>query len=252
MSNPEDTSGRTERTPLIAVPFPVSGGPENGNAASTRDAEAGRSRRLTAFGVDAPVIGTDVLSVDTFDGPRGMGDVNGADLHGVNVERLLASLDTPRSERPRRDGRPQWLRDLIDCVSDLFEPLSQTGRIGYQCQPANGRWTVEVFLSVAEHVGGPLDGHVELINFRFDVAALFRCFERVDDCTWSVFPTPEAIALGGLTRGDIPDGLSAVSIEGLVQGEEHPEPACVKVYSVPPERAGVGLKLFAGGDVRPV
>ena len=169
---------------------------------------------------------------------------------GIDLDRLLEALDGPRPERA--DAKPAWLRDLVGCVSDLFEPLSRTGRVGYECRPREGRWELGVFLSAAEHVGGALDGHVETVNFRFDVAALFKCFSRVDGCVWGVFPTPAAIDVDGLTRRDIPNGLSTVVIEGLVQGEgRDTQPASVTVYSVPPKASGIGLKLYAGGEARP-
>ena len=164
-----------------------------------------------------------------------------------SLERLLESLE--ESGPRREDARPAWLRDLVDCLSGLFEPLSHTGRIGFDCRPGAGRWEVDAYLAAAEHVGGALDGHVEAINFRFDVAALFRCFGKVADCTWSVFPEPESVTDGETDRADIPAGLASLSIEGFVTGDGgRAEPVRVRVYSVPPEEAGVGLKLYAGGE----
>ena len=173
-------------------------------------------------------------------------------LGGLDVERLIAELDRPR-RRPSGDSRPRWLRELIDCVSQMFEPLSRTGRVGCESTPGAGRWNIGVYLSAAEHIGGPLDGHVETVNFRFDVAALVRCFDTVDSCEWGVFPTPEAIEVDGQTRGDIPEGLSSLKIEGLVPGDHgHPEAVSISVFSVPPAESSVGLRLFADGEAAAV
>ena len=166
---------------------------------------------------------------------------------GFSLDHLLESIE---GGRPAREApRPAWLRDLTDCVAGLFEPLSHTGRIGFDCRPEAGRWCLEAYLAAAEHVGGRLDGHVETINFRFDVAALFRCFQRVTDCTWTAFPEPRSVTDGETDRSDIPAGLASLSIEGLVaDGPGRAEPVRVRVYSVPPEEAGIGLKLYAGGE----
>lgn len=166
------------------------------------------------------------------------------------LEALLEALDVPREERPRRDLRPDWLRDMIDCISGMFEPLAHTGRVGFECQPQNGRWHVAFYLGAAEHIGGALDGHVEAINFRFDLGSLMKCFERVDQCDWRVFPTPEAIGKGDAARDDIPRGLSSIVVEGVAMtGNGMVEPVSVEVHSLPPAASDVGLKLFADGDV---
>ena len=183
--------------------------------------------------------------LDAFD------ELDSPHVDGFSLDRLLASIEGGRPAGGA--ARPAWLRDLTDCVADLFEPLSHTGRIGFDCRPEGGRWTLDAFLAAAEHVGGRLDGHVEVINFRFDVAALFRCFNKVDDCTWCAFPEPEAVTDGETARGDIPAGMTSLSIEGTVaDGLGNAEPVRLRVYSVPPEEAGVGLKLFAGGEAVPV
>lgn len=191
-------------------------------------------------------------TIDTFDGFKNNKSRSDNPATSLPLEKLLEQLDLPQSERPRRDMRPQWLRDMIDCVADLFEPLAHAGRVGFDCKPENGRWHVSFYLGAAEHIGGALDGHVEAINFRFDVSAVMKCFERVDSCEWRVFPSPESIGVEDVARKDIPEGLSSLVIDGVVMTETGlAEPVAVEIHSVPPAESSVGLKVFAGGDVSP-
>lgn len=177
--------------------------------------------------------------------PRSSGD-------DVSLDTLLAQLDLPREARRTRDLRPLWLHDLTDCVADLFEPLAHAGRVGFECIPDQGRWNLSFYLAAAEHIGGPLDGHVEPINFSFNIAALMKCFERVDKCEWRVFPAPESIGFDGVSRTDIPNGLSSLHVRGIVMTEAGlGEVVAIDVHSLPPKAAGIGLKLFANGDIEP-
>lgn len=172
-----------------------------------------------------------------------------AHTHSVSLEALLMQLDSPRDKR-KRDMRPQWVKDLADCVADLFEPLARVARVGFECVPEDGRWNLMFYLAAAEHIGGALDGHVEAVNFRFDIATLLKCFERVESCEWRVFPTPEAIGTAEVTRDDIPRGLSSLCVEGIVMTETGlGEPISIEVHSVPPASSGIGLKLYADGGV---
>lgn len=184
-------------------------------------------------------------------GKKAFPGINPADV--MPLDQLLASLDVPREERPRRDLRPQWLRDIIDCVADLFEPLAHAGRVGFECEPGERQWRLSFYLGAAEHVGGALDGHVEAINFRFNVASLLKYFEHIDRCEWNVFPTPEAIGIDDVSRDDIPRGLSSIVVEGVAMTETGlGEPLRIEIHSIPPAETDVALKVYGAGDVKPV
>ena len=160
-----------------------------------------------------------------------------------SLDRLLADIAAADggTSRPRRDTRPAWLSELTDCIAELFEPLRETARVGYDCRPEAGRWLLDVFVGPSEQVGGADDGRQAVPSFRFDLRSLFRCFDRVDDCQWLAAPAGEA------ANGDqpaLPAGFSQLQVDGLVQGE----PCVVTVSSLPPAEIGVGLKIFGDGE----
>ena len=163
-------------------------------------------------------------------------------LSSFSLARLLDDLtDHLPTEGERRaasrDHRPEWLAELTDCVAELFEPLRDVARVGYDCRPVEGRWQLDVFLGPSETIGGAQDGYQQVPSFRFDLRALFRCFDRVDNCQWLAAPSGEA------ARGDqpaLPPGFSQLQIEG----ETHGCPLAITVSSLPPEEIGVGLKIY--------
>ena len=165
-------------------------------------------------------------------------------LSNVSLTRLLDDLDLTGKAvvRERREARPQWLLDLTDCVADLFEPLRETARVGYECRPVDGRWQLDVFLGPNETVGGAHDGLQQVPSFKFDLRALFQCFDRIDSCQWLAAPSGEAATAEAAA---LPAGFSQLVVEGVAEGE----PIVVSVSSLPPSEIGVGLRIFGDGDV---
>ena len=180
-------------------------------------------------------------------GPLGDDSLPDRPLPDVSLSRLLDDLGLTDKAviRDRSESRPAWLLDLIDCVAELFEPLRETARVGYECRPAAGRWELDVFLGPNETVGGAQDGLQQVPSFRFDLRALFQCFDRIDSCQWLAAPSGEA---GVAEQAALPAGFSQLLVEGVANGES----IAVSISSLPPERIGVGLKIFGDGSAQRV
>ena len=205
-----------------------------------------RSERLAGFAA-ADTTGDDRLS-DQSDAAVGFDDDPlSRPLPDVSLSRLLDDLGLTEQAivRDRSESRPAWLLDLIDCVAELFEPLRETARVGYECRPAGGRWELDVFLGPNETVGGAQDGLQQVPSFRFDLRALFQCFDRIDSCQWLAAPSGEAAVAG---QPALPAGFSQLLVEGVANGES----IAVSVSSLPPEQIGVGLKIFGDGAAQRV
>ena len=154
------------------------------------------------------------------------------------VKHLLRQVEIYRSKREQRDVRPEWVTRLIERVADLFEPLADEARVGYDCQLAEDRWIVEMFLGATELVGGPRDGQSRYTNFQFDFHHLLDLFATVDRFRWNALP--EKLDDEGTPR-------SSVMIEGSVDGNS----VRLHIYSFPPDDAGPGFRELADGTVQP-
>ena len=148
------------------------------------------------------------------------------------VEHLLRQLG-PRTagERASRDTRPAWLAAFVERVSDLFEPASGLGRVGFDCRPVEGRWHAAVFLGATEVVGGPQDGLLRPAGFSLDLLAVQERFDRVDDL--SLYAADEG---GGGPR-------PRISVRGEVAGN----PLTLEILAAPPAGSTPGFKRYAGG-----
>ena len=154
------------------------------------------------------------------------------------VRHLLRQVEIYRSNREQRDVRPEWVTELIERVADLFEPLADEARVGYDCQLTEDRWVIEMFLGATELIGGPRDGQSRFTNFQFDLHNLLDLFATVDRFRWNSFP--EKLDDEGTPR-------SSVMIEGNVDGNM----VRLHIYSFPPEDAGPGFRELADGTVKP-
>lgn len=152
----------------------------------------------------------------------------------LTVQHLLQRAEKFQLERPLRNVRPDWVAELAEEVATLFTPLSGVARVGYECQLAEDRWEVCLFLGQAEFVGGAKDGEARHANFQFDVQRLQKYFTRIDRFTWNALPELAAWA---------EQPLSFLLIEGAYEQEQ----ICFKVFSVPPQDAGVGIRFHQDG-----
>ncbi len=153
---------------------------------------------------------------------------------------LLAQIEADRALRPNRKSQPEWLSNLVEEAAASFEPLSGVARVGYECQPHEGGWTVWLYLGTVEMVGGRSDGQTCRPDFHCDLKHLLEQFARIDDLEWTVWPDGEGDAS--------PAQQSAVTIEGLV-GKSRVR---LLVRSSAPDTTGPGLRQFSDGRIESV
>lgn len=156
------------------------------------------------------------------------------------VNHLLKQIEDRRSRRSRRDVRPEWITDLIEQAANLFEPFEDVARVGYQCQLGENSWELGLYLGVTEVVGGSQDGDARYTNFEFDLRHLLDLFESVEDCRWQAFPEPRG-------SGDV----GTPSLLSLI-GKQNGENVQMKIYAMPPQDAGPGMRQFPNGEFEPV
>lgn len=157
------------------------------------------------------------------------------------VQHLLRQVEIYRSKRQQgeqADNRPEWMTALIESIADLFEPLADEGRAGYDCRIVDGRWVLEMYLGATEIVGGPEDGQLSYTNFQFDLHGLLDRFDAVDRFRWNAIPG--AAEEGGIAR-------STVMISGRVGENE----VRMHVHSIPPADAGPGFRQTLDGEITP-
>lgn len=150
------------------------------------------------------------------------------------IQHLLKKLETD-GPRPRRDRRPDWVTDLINHAAELFEPFTEIGRVGFDCRFREGAWEIALYLGSAELIGGKDDGHVQVVDFQFDLARLVELIQPVEKFVWNAIPARPGI--------DGPPDRSLIAIQGLHDGNR----VHLHVYGTPPDEAGPGLRFFEDG-----
>lgn len=151
------------------------------------------------------------------------------------VRHLLKQIEIYKSKRAQRGIRPEWLTTFIEDVAELFEPVADDGRVGFDCQLAEEGWTVALYLGGTEMVGGPEDGQSQYTGFQFDLLQLIDRFSEIERFRWSAFPEGSDLHEGA--------SLSLVTIEGVV-GDQWLR---LRIHSVPPTDAGPGFRQFPDG-----
>ena len=154
------------------------------------------------------------------------------------VRHLLKQVEIYKSKRAQRDVRPAWVTEFINSVADLFEPMTDVGRVGFDCRFLEDCWRVDLFLGSTEVVGGPNDGRAEHTNFRFDMKPLLEKFTDIARFDWHSL-APDS---GDPNADDAAMG-SHVTIEGHVASNL----LRLHVCSIPPNTAGPGFKLYPDG-----
>ena len=104
----------------------------------------------------------------------------------LSARHLLQQIESDRSKRAKRDIRPEWLTAFVECAAELFEPVAEVGRVGFDCRLDEQGWSAALYLGAVEVVGGKSDGQTEQPDFRFDLKALLEQFSRVDALVWNV------------------------------------------------------------------
>ncbi len=156
----------------------------------------------------------------------------------LSARHFLNQADLDRSKRRKRDIRPAWLTGLIEFAAELFEPLIDVGRVGFDCRWDEQGWNVALYLGTTEHVGGKEDGTIQQPAFRFDLQPLLERFTRIDGLSWNVTPpesgTDERPQCFLLVDGRIADNRVRLAI-----------------HAAAPLAAGPGLRRLPDGRVEP-
>ncbi len=154
------------------------------------------------------------------------------------VAHFIAQLDKWKEERRQRDLRPDWLNRFIVDVAELFDPFEEVARVGFECRPDEDEgWQVGLFLGRTEIVGGRNDGRAEWGNFTFDVKRLVERFESVEDFRLFAFPKGDARIGSELLP------CAFLTLHGLVESQR----LTLRVFTIPPQEAGIGLRRFTDG-----
>ncbi len=154
------------------------------------------------------------------------------------VQHLLKKLETIKSS-PRRKVRPAAINDLAGRVGELFVPLADIARVGYECRFADDRWEVAFYLGRTEIVGGKADGDNMLVSFQFDIKQLMELFPAIDRLEWNTMhPSQTENQPGG----------SFLSLDACWENL----PIRLQILSVPPCQAGPGLRQYVDGRLETV
>ena len=158
----------------------------------------------------------------------------------MSPEELLQQLKEYESRRTRKDRRPKWLQHLVQQVADLFEPLRDVARVGYDCRMDEHGWLICMYLGTTEIIGGPKDGQIEHASFRMDVQQLIVLFERVDRLEWYSVANAEPEEFNGHVR-------ALLSVVGIVQEGQKIQ---LELLASPPKYAPPGMHHTAGDATR--
>lgn len=131
--------------------------------------------------------------------------------------------------------RPAWLTALVERVADLFDPLEEVGRVGFDCRLDEEGWFVALYLGAVEIVGGKTDGELECAAFRFDLKSLLETFSSVDRFEWNVVDRCEGTSDPGPRSFLAVDGVAGTNRVRL------------SIYSAAPTAAGPGLRRLPNG-----
>lgn len=162
----------------------------------------------------------------------------------IPVAHLLKQVECYRSRRSNRGVRPDWIHELLDRTTDLFEPLCEVARVGFECRLDDDRWHVRLYLGRTEIVGGPNDGESRHTGFTFDVSRLLAILDGVESLRWSVSPeSADPVPPEAPRRG-----ASCLTIEGHFADN----PVRLQIPSIPPAEAGPAFRRYPDGGWDPV
>ncbi|MGE3317105.1 MAG: hypothetical protein AB7O26_18465 [Planctomycetaceae bacterium] len=132
------------------------------------------------------------------------------------------------------------MTQFVNNAAELFEPIDDVGRVGFDCQVADDCWEVALYLGSTEIVGGKEDGQFRFSGFDFDLRALIGQFHEVENIQ---------LATSDDGGDDSPSVLrSNVMIEGRIDDNR----IRVRVHSIPPGDVGPGLRRHVDGRCDPV
>jgi len=158
----------------------------------------------------------------------------------MSIEELLQQMQEYRLRREQRDHRPDWLKDFIHRTAELFEPLTDVGRVGYECHGDERGWTVCMYLGTTEIIGGPRDGQIDHAGFQIDLNRLSQLMESTTRFEWYSMTDP----MDEESRQEI---RSLISLHGTIPGGHDIK---LELLARPPKHAEPGLHLESTGCLR--
>ena len=150
------------------------------------------------------------------------------------VNHLLKWLESGNPLVSLQKACPDWLADLANQISELFSPLTDVARAGYQCQWIDDCWELTLFLGEMEVVGGPCDGEQHRVGFVFDVASALDFFSEVHQCQWGSFSSRDSMS---------GEATSVLIVQGMIAEE----PLRLQIVSEAPAELGTAMRLHADG-----
>jgi len=153
------------------------------------------------------------------------------------VQHLIRQVEADRS-RPR-DRKPGWLTEMIDELANLFEPISISGRVGFNCQWNNDHWDLQMYLGRVEMVGGVSDGLQKPLNFEFDVRMLMKYFTSVDRMTLTAIPDASA------DEESLRSAPAGLMISGLVADQQ----LVLTILEQAPMETAAAMQMRSNGKV---
>ncbi|MBW3542960.1 MAG: hypothetical protein KY476_22080 [Planctomycetes bacterium] len=151
------------------------------------------------------------------------------------VHHLLRQLEDYRARRQDRDRRPDWLVEFIAAAAELFEPLDEVARVGFDCRLTECGWRVALYLGETEEIGGSRDGARRSTAFHFDILRLIELFSVIETLRWGSLP-----AVG--------ESASSLEIEGRLAVDR---PLKLLIAGLPPGEAGAALHRRPDGRLEP-
>lgn len=155
----------------------------------------------------------------------------------MSIEELLEQMEQYRLRREQRDYRPNWLKRFVESVAGLFEPLTNVGRVGYDCQVDERGWTICLYIGTTEIIGGPRDGQIDHASFCIDLLQLQKLFETIDRLEWFSVS-------GSATENNPLTIKSLLSVHGKVAGGGQVR---LELLGTPPNVVKPGLHLRPDG-----
>ncbi len=155
------------------------------------------------------------------------------------VNHLIRKVELDRLHP--RDRRPGWLTEMIDELANLFEPISISGQVGYDCQWQNDHWELSMFLGRVEIVGGLDDGLQKPLNFEFDLKPLMAYFTTINRFSWTATPDQH------INEQHLRSHMSGLTISGIV-ADQHFK---LNILEQPPLESTAAIQIFADGRVAP-
>ena len=152
------------------------------------------------------------------------------------IRHLVKKLEMSDTRRTTKPTLPEWLTLFIDDLSQRFEPFSGVARVGYECQNSEMGWEIALFLGEHEVVGGPQDGELKPVNFRFDITEIHRSFQSIEGIFWNAFPNSHVCY----------DGMADLSFL-TIQGKVSDHTVRVQLHAGPPDVIGPALRQYADG-----